>query len=103
MPVNLSIKNVPDALAARLRERAERNHRSLQGELMAILESAAGDPNVGRANAAGSRYDVDPVSAPAGGLMERLSAIAGDRGIDTTKRLTREQAHDRKQLRKAGV
>ena len=103
MPVNLSIKNVPDALAARLRERAERNHRSLQGELMAILESAASDPNVGRANAGGPHYDVGPVAAPSGGLMERLAAIAGDRGIDTTKRLTREQAHDRKLLRKAGV
>jgi plasmid stability protein len=103
MPVNLSIKNVPDALAAQLRERAERNHRSLQGELMAILESAAGDPNVGRANAGGPRYDLDPSVAPAGGLMERLAAIAGDRGIDTAKRLTREQAHDRKLLRKAGV
>ena len=40
MPVNLSIKNVPDALAHRLRARAERAHRSLQGELMAILEEA---------------------------------------------------------------
>lgn len=103
MPVNLSIKNVPDALAARLRERAERNHRSLQGELMAILESAASDPNVGRANAAGPRYDVDQAAAPTVGLAERLMAIAGDRGIDITKRLTREQAHDRKLLRKAGV
>ena len=41
MPVNLSIKEVPDALADRLRARAERNHRSLQGELMAIVEQAA--------------------------------------------------------------
>jgi plasmid stability protein len=103
MPVNLSIKNVPDALAAWLRERAERNHRSLQGELMAILESAASDPNVGRANAGGPRYDLEPPAIPAGGLMERLAAIAGDRGIDTSKRLTREQAHERKLLRKAGV
>ena len=31
MPVSLSIKNVPDDLAQRLRERAKRNHRSLQG------------------------------------------------------------------------
>jgi plasmid stability protein len=38
MPVDLSIKRVPDHLAQRLRERAARNHRSLQGELMAILE-----------------------------------------------------------------
>jgi plasmid stability protein len=40
MPVNLSIKNVPDALAAQIKKRAARNHRSLQGELVAILESA---------------------------------------------------------------
>ena len=40
MPVNLSVKKVPDALARALRERAARNHRSLQGELMAILQQA---------------------------------------------------------------
>jgi antitoxin FitA len=38
--VTLSIKNVPVDLAKRLKERAERNHRSLQGELMDILEQA---------------------------------------------------------------
>jgi plasmid stability protein len=41
MPVNLSIKNAPDGVVQRLRERAERHHRSLQGELMAIIEAAA--------------------------------------------------------------
>jgi len=41
MPVTLSIKKVPDDLAQRLRERAARHHRSLQGELMAIMEEAA--------------------------------------------------------------
>ncbi|MDQ6628645.1 MAG: Arc family DNA-binding protein [Pseudomonadota bacterium] len=41
MAVNLSIKGVPDHLAERLRARAERNHRSLQGELMAIVSEAA--------------------------------------------------------------
>lgn len=40
MPVNLSVKNVPDALADRLRARAERNRRSLQRELLSILEAA---------------------------------------------------------------
>jgi antitoxin FitA len=39
MTVTLSIKNVPDELAQRLKERAALNHRSLQGELLAILES----------------------------------------------------------------
>jgi antitoxin FitA len=40
MSVNLSIKDVPDEIAAQLRERADRNHRSLQGELLAIIEAA---------------------------------------------------------------
>ncbi len=39
MPVNLSIKNVPDELAKHLRRRAAEHHRSLQGELMAIIEA----------------------------------------------------------------
>lgn len=38
---NLSIKDVPEDLAEFLRQRAARNHRSLQGELMAIIEAAA--------------------------------------------------------------
>lgn len=41
MPVTLSIKNVPDKVARRLREQAERNHRSLQGELLSLVERAA--------------------------------------------------------------
>lgn len=40
MAVNLSIKNVPEELAQQLRARAQRHHRSLQGELLAILEAA---------------------------------------------------------------
>jgi plasmid stability protein len=40
MGVNLSVKNVPDALADQLRARAERNRRSLQRELLSILEAA---------------------------------------------------------------
>jgi antitoxin FitA len=42
MPVNLSIKNAPDDVVKRLRARAARHHRSLQGELMAIIEEAVG-------------------------------------------------------------
>lgn len=40
MPVTLSIQNVPDDVVRRLRERARKHHRSLQGELLAILEEA---------------------------------------------------------------
>ncbi len=42
MVVNLSIKNVPDELAERLRSLAAQHHRSLQGQLLTILEEAAG-------------------------------------------------------------
>ncbi len=44
MPVNLSIKNAPDDVVQRLKARAARHHRSLQGELLAILEEAAQPP-----------------------------------------------------------
>ncbi|MBE3073215.1 MAG: Arc family DNA-binding protein [Acidobacteria bacterium] len=40
MPVSFSIKNVPDELAEALRLRARQNHRSLQGELMAVLQAS---------------------------------------------------------------
>jgi len=41
MSVNLSIKNASDEVVAALKLRAKQNHRSLQGELMAIIEEAA--------------------------------------------------------------
>ena len=40
MPVTLSIKNAQDDVVKRLKARAARNHRSLQGELLAIIEEA---------------------------------------------------------------
>lgn len=40
MNLSLSIKNVSEELADALRQRAARNHRSLQGELLHILETA---------------------------------------------------------------
>ena len=40
MPVNLSIKRVPDKIVAKLRRRAMAHHRSLQGELLSLLEEA---------------------------------------------------------------
>lgn len=106
MAINLSIKNVPEAVAKALRARAEQNHRSLQGELMVILEDAVSSPNLGRANATGAKYEYETDASgapPPDRLLARLTAITGGRGIDTTERLTREQAHDRAQLRKAGI
>ncbi|MBF0373878.1 MAG: Arc family DNA-binding protein [Alphaproteobacteria bacterium] len=44
MPSDLSIKNAPDDVVRRLEERAAAHHRSLQGELLAILEDAVREP-----------------------------------------------------------
>jgi plasmid stability protein len=45
--VTLSVKNVPREVAKRLKARAARNHRSLQGELLAILTDAGHVMSVG--------------------------------------------------------
>lgn len=47
---NISIKDVPDQWAEALRQRAARNHRSLQGELMFLIEQAVqgNDADAGR-------------------------------------------------------
>jgi plasmid stability protein len=44
MGVTLSVENVPEELAAKLQERARRFRRSLQGEILIILEKAAVEP-----------------------------------------------------------
>ena len=57
---NISVKDVPEQWADALRQRAVRNHRSLQGELMAIIERAVREPseNAGPAdNAAHTNAD----------------------------------------------
>ncbi len=70
---NLSIKDVPEAWADALRQRAARNHRSLQGELMAIIETAATEkPDL----AADSTHAGFPTSAhrPSAGAVVGLDA-----------------------------
>jgi antitoxin FitA len=42
--MDLSIKGVPEEQVARLRDRAKANHRSLQGELRALIEEATAVP-----------------------------------------------------------
>jgi plasmid stability protein len=45
----LHIRNVPEAIMAALRERAAAHDRSMQQELLAILEDATAEPLLGRA------------------------------------------------------
>jgi plasmid stability protein len=67
--MDLSIKGVPEEQVARLRERAKANHRSLQGELRALIEEAAGT--------APRRLSVDEIATKVGklGLTRRDEAV----------------------------
>lgn len=72
MPVNFSVKGVPDELAARLRERAAANHRSLQGELMAILHEATSQQP---AAAADWRQRFRPAATAHGGRSSTIDEV----------------------------
>jgi antitoxin FitA len=58
--MDLSIKGVPEAQVERLRERAKANHRSLQGELRALIDEATG--------IASRKLSIDDVAAKAAAL-----------------------------------
>lgn len=45
--VTLSIKNAPVAVVQRLKQRAHRHRRSLQGELLALIEAASQEEAAG--------------------------------------------------------
>ena len=62
---SLSIKDVPEPLLAALRQRAARNHRSLQGELMALITQAASEEQLG-------------TTAPAGTPAKAIEQIAAE-------------------------
>ncbi len=109
MPVSLSIKAVPDALVERLRRRAAGNHRSLQRELMALIEAAvqlppraaraapdAPSPQVGALKLSESEaaWQVNADAAADGLLAELDGIVAGSRWGEAPL-LTREQVHDR--------
>ncbi|GAA4335781.1 hypothetical protein GCM10023165_12460 [Variovorax defluvii] len=77
----LSIKDVPDELAERLRQRAARNHRSLQGELMAIIEHAVQSSQPAPAPAPPPRAEVvgvgwggRPILRRGGKTIEQIAA-----------------------------
>jgi plasmid stability protein len=116
---NLSVKDVPESLAEALRQRAARNHRSLQGELMALLEASvaqsstqaapvprvnepapvalrAAEPTLSAYFAAGA----NPVPlADQDDLLARLDAIVAGSQWGHAPLLTREQTHDRRLAR----
>ena len=73
---NISIKDVPDQWAEALRQRAARNHRSLQGELMAIIERAVREGQV-----------AEPALQPlSGGVAKSTAAGHGAEGHSSIRR-----------------
>lgn len=94
---SLSIKDVPEALLAAIRQRAARNHRSLQGELMALLEAAA---------AAEPPFLVQPGRglAAASDWQSRLAALRAEtthRGGKDVEHLVAAMRHSHPEPRKA--
>jgi len=71
---NLSIKDVPEPVAERLRQRAARHHRSLQGELMAIVTQAVAEEDVPPPGRARSAVESAAVRTPAGKTIEQIAA-----------------------------
>lgn len=69
MPVTLSVKNVPNDIARRLKARAARNHRSLQGELRAILDEAAQVTAVSELVALASRLGLKGASGESAAMV----------------------------------
>ena len=76
--MNLSIKNVPEDVVVALRERARGRHRSLQGELLAIIEAAARDGQSGAPGGVLAAVRALGLQTPA----EAVSIVRGDRDRD---------------------
>jgi plasmid stability protein len=74
MAVSLSIKNVPNQVVARLRARAARNRRSLQGELLDLIERAADEVPTISARAV---YD----------RIRKLNLPAGESSVDIIREM----------------
>lgn len=87
---NLSIKDVPEQWAEALRQRAARNHRSLQGELMSLIERAVVEPPVG---VRGSPTTTQPGATASGGQVvgfDRLGHPITRRGWKTIEQIAAE-------------
>ena len=105
MPVTLTIKQVPERIAKKLRTRAAASHRSLQGELMSILHDALDEPtSVAEPEAPAYRVKGRPRAAPTHGrrltlaeLWERAQQLGGESPSESAAivRRLRDERHNR--------
>ncbi len=68
MSTNFTLKNIPQDLFEKVRARAGRNHRSINGEIIAILDRAT----------APRRVEPADILARAGELRERMGSFLID-------------------------
>jgi plasmid stability protein len=105
VPVTLTIKQVPERIAKKLRTRAAASHRSLQGELMSILHEVLDEPqSVSEPEAPAYRIKGRPRAAPVHGrrltlseLWERAQQLGGEspsESVGIVRRL-RDERHNR--------
>ncbi len=79
---SLCIKNIPEHVHARLKEQALRNRRSLNQEIVLLLEDAV-------SGAAGRRPDADDVLAAALASRKRCRGMLSDRELAQARRTGR--------------
>lgn len=93
MSVTLTIKQVPDALAEKLRALASRNHRSLQGELMLMLETLGKLHDAGR-DVRDLQQAIEALPRK-DDLLQKLDALVAGSTLGAEPWMTREEANDR--------
>ena len=79
VPVSLSIKNVPDEVVEKLRERAQRNRRSLQGELLEVVEKAARETPVPTIEQVYERAKARGLSSKSGESVRAIRRMRAER------------------------
>lgn len=76
MAANFTLKNIPDDLYRKIRERAERNQRSINGEIISILAAAT----------ASKKVPADEILAGARALRARTRGFLTDELLGRSKR-----------------
>jgi plasmid stability protein len=76
MATNFTLKNIPEDLYKKVKERAQRNNRSINGEIISILNAATAPNHV----------PVDVILARARALRERTRGCLTDDFINQAKR-----------------
>ena len=76
MATNFTLKNIPEDLYGKVKERAERNHRSINGEIITILSAATASKHI----------SADEILARARALRAQTSGFLTEDFLNRAKR-----------------